>query len=394
MSDDSEVVEAELVEDGEVLPAVRPADAVVLSPGARPVVDRHTVLMPGQVPARAGDGPTYTERDFYVSADTAARNARKNAANTRANRESLMGRFTAWCTAEGRVAVPCTTATYTEYGNHLIRQGLKATSISTYMSLIMTAQPAGMRPDPALFREHLATYRRENPRRGRKKQSVPIRLPHLVRMLATCDERHPIGIRDAALLACGYGTLSRRIELADMEIEDITVTDTEVVVYFPKSKTDQDAEGAVVRIGDRPDLEPVRRMRAWLDMLRALGVQRGPVFRALTVAGTLQSRKVATSRGDALSGDAVNEIVKKRARMAAIPGAEKVTAHGLRAGPTTDMAAAGVRGKRLNRRGRWADDSRIPETVYVRMAEDEEGDPLDAVPVYGGPKTTGPSAGT
>lgn len=384
---DNEVVDAELVEGGERLPAIRPSGALsaalaVGGPGVRPLVGFHTVLMPGQQPAMPGEGPQYTERDFYVSEDTAARDARKKAKNTRLNRDPLMVRFTAWCERSGRVPVPCTTATYTEYGNHLIEQGLKATTISTYMSLIRSAQPAGMRPDPALFREHLATYRRENPRRGKKKRSTALRLPHVMAMIGTCDERHPAGIRDAAMLACGYGTLSRRIELADMEIEDIEVTDTHVIVYFPKSKTDQAAEGATVRISDRPDLQPVRRMRAWLDLLRALGVRSGPVFRALTVAGTLQTRTGASRRGDALTGEAVNAIVKKRARLAAVPGADKVTAHGLRAGPTTDMAAAGVRGKRLNRRGRWTDESRIPETVYVRMAEDEEGDPLDEIPVY------------
>jgi integrase len=377
-----EVVDAELVEDGEVLPAVRPADTVALSPAVRPLVDFHTVLMPGQQPAMPGEGPQYTERDFRVSEDTAARDSRKKAENTRINRDALLERFEAWCAETGRVASPCTTATFTEYGNELIRQGLKATSISTYMSLIRSAQPAGMRPDPSLFREHLATYRRENPRRSKKKRSTALRLPHVMAMIGTCDERHPIGIRDAAMLACGYGTLSRRIELADMEIEDIEVTDTEVIVYFPKSKTDQAAEGDTVRIRDRPDLQPVARMRAWLELLRALGVRTGPVFRALTVAGTLQNRASASRRGVALSGEAVNAIVKRRARAAAVPGADKVTAHGLRAGPTTDMAAAGVRGKRLNRRGRWADESRIPEVVYVRMAEDEEGDPLDDVPIY------------
>lgn len=383
MSDDGEVVDAELVGDGDRLPAVRPTAEPVPVPAGRPLVDQHTVLYPGQLPAQPGEGPAYSERDFYVSPDTAARDQRRGAENTRYNRGRRMEAFKEWCAAAGRVAVPCTTATYTEYGNELIRQGLKATSISTYMSLIMSAQPPGRRPDPTLFREHLTTYRRENPRGNRKKRATPIRLPHLMAMLATCDERHPIGIRDAALLSCGYGVLARRIELADLEVEDVTVTDTEVVVFFPKSKTDQEAEGATVRIKDRPDLEPVRRMRAWLDMLRAFGVRRGPLFRALTVAGTLQSRTVATARGDFLTGQAVNEIVKKRARLAAIPGAEKATAHGLRAGPTTDMAAAGVRGKALNRRGRWADDSRIPETVYVRMAEDEEGDPLEAIPVHG-----------
>jgi hypothetical protein len=84
----------------------------------------------------------------------------------------------------------------------------------------------------------------------------------------------------------------------------------------------------------------------------------------------------------------VNAIVMRRAASAGVEGAEKMTAHGLRAGPTTDLAKAGVRGRRLNRMGRWADDSRIPEVVYVRLAEDEEGDPLSEIPLH---KPTEPS---
>lgn len=377
--DEAEVVDAELVDDDYHLPALPALRGV---PAARPLVDQHTILRPGQAFPSTADQPTYTQADFEVSADTAARDGRRGAANTRRTRDSAVRLFQQWCEREGRVAYPCTTATFTEYGNHLIRQGLKPSSISTYMSLIRGAQPPGKRPDPSVFREHLATYRRENPRQNRKKQSPPIRLHHLVAMLATCDERHPIGVRDAALLSCGYGILARRSELADLLIEDVTVTDAYVAVYIAMSKTDQEADGEIVRIPDRPDLQPVRRMRAWLEMLRALGVTRGPLFRALTSAGTLQSRVAASVRGDHLTGEAVNDIIKRRARQAGVEGADKVTAHGLRAGPATDLARANVRGKRLNRAGRWADNSRIPETVYVRLADDEEGDALSKIPVY------------
>ncbi|MEW9521820.1 tyrosine-type recombinase/integrase [Streptomyces tubercidicus] len=379
MTDDLDVVDAELVDDDR-LPAVRPVD--LPAEAVRPVIGQHTILRPGQNLPTTADQPTYNRADFEVSQDTAERGDRAGAANTRRNRDHRFAAFEQWCAEHGRVAVPCTTATFTEYGNHLIRQGLKPNTIGTYMSLIRSIQPVGLKPDGTRLREDLATYKREAPRRNRKKQSPPIRLPHLMAMLGTCAARHPLGIRDAALLSCGYGALTRRIELADLEIEDITVTDTHVIVYFPMSKTDQEAEGATVRIPDRPDLRPVAHMRAWLEVLRSRGVTRGALFRALTSAGTLQSRAVATTRGEHLTGEAVNGIVKRRAIMAGIPEADKVTAHGLRAGPTTDLAKAGVRGKRLNRAGRWVDESRIPETVYVRLAEDEEGDALAEIPVY------------
>ena len=383
MTEPEEVVDAELVDDH--LPALRPDVAP-----ARPVVDQHTILVPGELPALAGEGPTYTETDFYITEDTAARAKRSKAANTRRNRDYTVERFETWCHEQGRVAKPCTTATYTEYGAHLIRQGLKATSISAYMSHIRTWQPVGQRPDATLFRDQLATYRREQPRSNRRKQSDPIRLPELMAMLATCD-RSPAGLRDAALLACGYGTLARRIELADLLIEDLTITDTRILVDFVIDKTHQDGDLPATPIPDRPDIQPVQRMRDWLAALAELGAKRGPVFRALTREGRLQARSLATQRGDHMTGDAINAIVKRRATAAGLKNAAKMTAHGLRAGPTTDLRKAGVTGKRLNKAGRWADDSRMPEIVYVRYAEDEEGDALSQIPIYKQPDTQHPA---
>ncbi|MFE4420468.1 tyrosine-type recombinase/integrase [Streptomyces sp. NPDC056817] len=370
-----EVVDAELVDDDHLPALTEPA------PTARPIVDQHTVLAPGELPALAGEGPKYTEADFYISQDTADRAARSKSKNTRRNRDYTVERFQAWCKEQGRVDNPCTTATYTEYGAHLIRQGLKATSISAYMSHIRMWQPVGKRPDATRFRDQLATYRREQPRANRRKQSDPIRLPHLMAMLATCDHS-PAGLRDAALLACGYGTLARRIELADLLIEDLTITDTRIIVDFVIDKTHQDGDLKPTVIPDRPDIQPVRRLRAWLETLAELGATDGPAFRALTAGGTLQSRTLATERGDHMTGDAINTIVKKRAVAAGLENAAKMTAHGLRAGPTTDLRAAGVTGKRLNRAGRWADESSMPEAVYVRYGEDEEGDALLEIPVY------------
>src|SRR5690349_5095963 len=102
---EDEVVDAELVDD-ELLPAVRPAVALAPGVAGRPLVDFHTVLMPGQQPAMPGDGPQYTEADFRVSEDTAARDARKKAENTRLNRDALLERFKTWCAETGRVDSP------------------------------------------------------------------------------------------------------------------------------------------------------------------------------------------------------------------------------------------------------------------------------------------------
>ncbi|MBQ1163353.1 integrase, partial [Streptomyces sp. A73] len=67
----------------------------------------------------------------------------------------------------------------------------------------------------------------------------------------------------------------------------------------------------------------------------------GAFIRALTREGRLQSRITATERGDHVTGDAINDWVRGRARHAGITGWEKITAHGLRRGGAQAIADAG-----------------------------------------------------
>ncbi|MEU9059845.1 hypothetical protein AB0D13_13545 [Streptomyces sp. NPDC048430] len=96
------------------------------------------------------DAQRYTERDLYVSPETAEVLEAKDTTNS-----GPVVAFKAWCAEEGRVAVPCTTATYTEYGALLMRRGLKVSTIRNYMSLIKSAMPAGKRPDNRPFPREL-----------------------------------------------------------------------------------------------------------------------------------------------------------------------------------------------------------------------------------------------
>lgn len=375
--DGSEVVEAELLPlGGEQLPAV---------PGQVPqyVVDKHTMLGPGEMPPMVGDGPRYTERDLRVSAETVRRRQEAKPENTRVNRASVMKNFTKWCEAQGRVAVPCTTATFTEYATQLMERGRKASTIRTYMSHIRMSQPPGDRPDNSVFLENLSSYRRENPRSQRRRQAFPLTLPFVLAMIAACDESTPIGRRDAAMLAFGYRFLARRTEPADVVIEDLGISEGLVVVYVPKDKTHQDQDQDIY-LRDRADLQLVKRLQAWLADLAGLGVTSGPLFRHVTKSGKLGTRTHATKRGDFLTGRAVDEVVKKRFLQAYLQtDGRPVTAQGLRAGGATDLAAANVTGKALNRAGRWRDDSTVPERVYVRPTQDKQVDPFAAVPLGG-----------
>ncbi|WP_330324557.1 hypothetical protein [Streptomyces pseudovenezuelae] len=166
LRDEGETVDAERVEDGELVPAV---------PAPCPLVDAHTVLMPGEdIPTSDDPRTTYTGRDLYVSEETAQ--AIKEAEEDGSpQRRTAMGLFETWCAEQGRVAKPCTTATYTEYGRHLMSRKLKVTTIRHYMSLIRTSMPPGKKPDNSLFLALLSQYRRRTSELCAGRKRSPLR---------------------------------------------------------------------------------------------------------------------------------------------------------------------------------------------------------------------------
>ncbi|MDH6449616.1 site-specific recombinase XerD [Streptomyces sp. SAI-119] len=378
LRDEGEIIGAELVEDGELVPAAT---------AARPLVDEHTVLMPGEsIPTSDDPRTTYTERDLYVSEET-ARALKEAKEEGSPQRRTAMGLFEAWCAAQGRVAEPCTTATYTEYGRHLMARGLKVTTIRHYMSLIRTSMPPGKKPDNSLFLLLLTQYRKKNKRALRRKEAFPITLPYLVPMMekAEADDR-PIGWRDSAMFAFGYRFLGRSIEDVDLDLEDLTILDDMVLVWLAEDKTHK-GEEQTLYLHDRKDLRLVFRMRRWVDYLASQGITTGPVFREVKRNGTIASSetraKTATKRGDYLRPQTVNERVKVWFAAAGLKtDGRPVSSHSLRAGGATDLGMNGATDEELEEAGRWKKGSRIPRERYVRPAKDASKDPFKKVPTH------------
>jgi integrase len=378
-SEPIEIVDAELVEDGELVP---------LRLAGRPLVDQHTVLMPGEhIPTSDDPGTTYTERDLYVSAETAQ--AIKEAEEEGSpQRRTAMGLFETWCVEQGRVAKPCTTATYTEYGRHLMARNLKVTTIRHYMSLIRTSMPPGKKPDNSLFLLLLAQYRKKNKRALRRKEAFPITLPYLVPMMekAEADDRS-IGWRDSAMFAFGYRFLGRSIEDVDLEVEDVTILDDRVLVWLAEDKTHKGEEQTLV-LHDREDLQLVFRLRRWVGYLAEQGITTGPMFREVLRSGKVASpetraRRGATKRGIHLRPQTVNDRVKLWFAAAGLKtDGRPVSSHSLRAGGATDLGMNDATDEELEEAGRWKKGSRIPRERYVRPTKDANKDPFKRVPVH------------
>ncbi|GGS38228.1 hypothetical protein Snoj_27840 [Streptomyces nojiriensis] len=265
MSRELDIFDAELVERDSVVPRA------AVEPGPRYLVTQHTTLGPGELPPLADERPAWQGHDFRLTDEDVADLGEPDLAeNTITNRDSTSGIFEAWCAAQKppRLAHPCTTATYTPYGLHLIRRGkageCKPDSVGQYMPRIWNWQPVDLRPDPSWFKSGLRVWKKEWAKAGGEVKRAPaVTIGYNVRIIAAIDETTNIGKRDAFLAALAYSNLNRESELTDQLIGRLKIHDTGLYVVTATSKTDQTGKGAGRFIEDREDLQLVRRARAW-----------------------------------------------------------------------------------------------------------------------------------
>jgi integrase len=161
------------------------------------------------------------------------------------------------------------------------------------------------------------------------------------KLVATCWLNRPQDLRDRALILVAFASGGRRrSEVAGLRVEDIVAeADVPADPADPNSPrlpcrrlrlgrtktTDADEAACAYLIG-----EPVRALEAWLAHAK---ITAGPVFRRIDQWETILP--------DALSGQGVNLILKRRIAMAGLDPS-LYSAHGLRSGFLTEAARQGV----------------------------------------------------
>lgn len=188
-------------------------------------------------------------------------------------------------------------------------------------------------------------------------------------MLRHCDDLarqasyRTRAVRDAAVLAIGFAGALRRSEICGLRLADIDFMEPHgVLVHIRRSKTDQTGEGQTVAIPDGDLIQPVKRMRAWLDVS---GITSGPLLQTLRRGGTIRGRSMHPSD--------VARIVKRYAEVVGLDPSE-YSGHSLRAGFVTSAAIHRARLDKIMEVTRHTS----PRTVlrYVRQAnafEDHAG---------------------
>lgn len=272
----------------------------------------------------------WSATDFQVGEQTRAAIRAGVSANTTRAYARQWARFEDWCAGHGRMALPATAETLAEYATVLCRADYAPATIEQAVAAIRVAhRTAGHpgRPDIAAVELILAGHRDARAQDGRRvKQAKVLDIKEIRRMLTCCDLATLPGLRDRVVITLGANLMSRRSELHRLDLHDLEFTAEGLLVYIRKSKTDQEARGRTVAVpsGVHAGSDPVRLTHAWIDALAEHGISAGPLLRACGRGGRLGG-------AGRLTPEAVNHIVRRRARQAKLAGWERVTAHSLRA---------------------------------------------------------------
>lgn len=340
-----------------------------------------------RLPALAGHLPSstvHTERDHELSDD--ARQAIEDSIpdNTRRAYGRQWETFANWCAGEGRVPLPATPKTLAQYVRHLTTTPSARTgrtpapsSIEQAIAVIRAAhKAAGHRdqPETAPALRVLKGYKKDRSESGTRKRKAPaINLSKLRLLIADCDPTTLAGLRDRVIFILGFTMMARRSELAGLYLEDVREDEEgDLTILIRSSKTDQEGEGVEVIVprGVHRETDPVRVMRAYKAALTERGITDGRLLRAIN-----QWDQVTR---DSVSGDAINEMVQRRASRVLPDDGLIYTAHGFRAGGAGEAYKNKAPLSAIRTQGRWADGS--PQVLeYIRVVDAREENPMRGI---------------
>lgn len=187
-------------------------------------------------------------------------------------------------------------------------------------------------------------------------------LRYVVYDLASLGDAHFIGVRDRALFLLGWAGMFRSSELVAVRWQDLHFTGSRpgVMVYVPRSKTDQAGDGAWVFVAGcvrERQLCPVQALERLRDFYRRrLGVAPlGSVFRAVAPGVSGAERQLAKST--------VGVRLKKALAAVGVADADLYAAHSLRRGGATWAVQQGVSVREVQIMGRWKSDV-VREYLY------------------------------
>ncbi|MFM2415438.1 MAG: hypothetical protein RL385_161 [Pseudomonadota bacterium] len=279
--------------------------------------------------------------------------AEAHAERTRTAYQSDWRAFATWCDAHGEAAMPASPRTLERYLAHLAARGLKASTIRRARIAIGLAHGHEGLPRPDQHARIRALERGIGRVHGTHEEGAEPLLAEDIAKLSQALGKTTRGERDRALILVGFAGALRASELVGLDITNVKFTAEGLDLFLARSKEDQLAEGARVRIvrGEHPATCPVTALRTWI--LR-VGRPAGPLFRHV------RGHVIEHAR---LHPRTVSRAVQAAAAKAGLPG--DYSSHSLRSGLATSAYANGAREKDIREHGRWKSYRSLDR--YIRL---------------------------
>lgn len=257
--------------------------------------------------------------------------------NTTRAYQSDWAQFETWAGRYGLETLPATPASAALYLVALAKRGLKLSTIRRRAAAITRTHRIAGLPSP-IWDPRVVTLLEGI---ARTVGAAPAKKVALLRdpLLATIDRidtTTTAGLRDRALLLCGFALGLRRSELVAIELADLAPHPDGILLRLGRTKTDQAGAGKILLLAYAADGRPcaVRALRAWID---AAKITDGTVFRRVTRTGAVSSR---------LTGQSVALIIKRRVTAAGLDP-NVFAGHSLRSGFATQAARDGHRADQI-----------------------------------------------
>lgn len=329
-------------------------------------------------------GAVHSSRDLELSDDTRQAIEDSIPENTKRAYGRQWKTFEKWCTEQDRTPLPATPQTLAQYVRYLTVTPSERTgrapapsSIEQAIAVIRVAhRAAGYRdqPETVAALRVLKGYKKTRSESGTRKRKAPaISLARLRLLISDCDPTTLAGLRDRVIFILGFTMMARRSELAGLHLEDVREDEEgDLTILIRSSKTDQEGDGAEVIVprGVHNETDPVRVVRAYKEALAERGIATGRLLRAINQWDQITH--------DTMSGDAINEMVQRRATRVLPDDELTYTAHGFRAGGAGEAYKNKAPLSAIRNQGRWAEGS--PQVLeYIRVVDARAENPMRGI---------------
>jgi len=215
-------------------------------------------------------------------------------------------------------------------------ESLRMASIKRAVAAISTIFKYAELNDPTKHPKVVLTLRRLARQRGSlQSQAKPLTHSLMRQLLALCDPRTTIGLRNQILLMLGHETMRLRSELVSFRFDDLRQSASgHMGIFLCHSKTDQTGHGRVIPISSQ-----------LADLLEKWHTRAGDgfIFRGIRKGGDIT---------ESMAPESINRILKRLESQLG-RNQQTLSGHSFRVGKTIDMIENGFTLEQIALAGGW-----------------------------------------